>query len=58
MFLFKNFEIMKKQITDYLIALFWAGIFGYMLYKEMYVVVALSAGILAMILAFATSNEN
>lgn len=58
MFLFKNFEIMKKRIADYLIALFWAGIFGYMLYKEMYVVVALSAGILAMILAFATSNEN
>lgn len=49
---------MKKRINICLIALFWTIVFGYMFVKETYVVITLSVGILAMILAFATSNEN
>lgn len=49
---------MKKKINLILIALFWLGIFGFMLYKEMYAVVTLSVAILTMTLALANSDDN
>lgn len=56
MLLIKN--VMKRRIYICLIVLFWTIVFGYMFVKEMYVVITLSVGILTMILAFATSNDN
>ena len=48
---------MKAKITNILIAIFWLCFFGYIIYKGLLAVAILSAIILIMTLAFATSNE-
>ena len=49
---------MKQRLISVLIGLFWIAVFGYLLYKGFYAVVLISAILLGMTLAFATSNEN
>ena len=49
---------MKQRLISVLIGLFWIAVFGYLLYKGLYAVVLISAILLGMTLAFATSNDN
>ena len=49
---------MKNKLISLLLALFWVGVFGYLIYVELYAVAILSSILLGMILAFSTSNEN
>ena len=48
---------MKTRISNILIAIFWLCFFGYIIYKGFAIVAILSIILLAMTLAFATSNE-
>lgn len=48
---------MKAKISNILIAIFWLCLFGYIIYKGFAIVAILSIILLAMTLAFATSNE-
>ena len=49
---------MKNRYYSLLIALAWVGVFGFLIYKELYTVAILSFILLGMILAFSTSNDN
>lgn len=49
---------MKNRYYSLLIALVWVGVFGFLIYKELYAVALLSSILLGMILAFSTSNDN
>lgn len=49
---------MWNKISSVLIGLFWLAVLGYLIYKEMYVVIIISMILLGMTMAFATSNEN
>lgn len=46
-----------KRFINAMICLFWLGVFGYMLYKELYAATAISAGLLALSLSL-TNNGN
>ena len=48
---------MKTKISNILIAIFWLCLFSYIIYKGFAIVAILSIILLAMTLAFATSNE-
>lgn len=49
---------MKDAIITLFITLFWVFVFAYLLSKGMIAVAVISAILLGMTLAFATSNEN
>ena len=49
---------MKDKAISVLIGLFWIAVFGYLIYKGLYVVVALSIFLLGTAMALDPSSEN